>query len=367
MALASGLMRVYSSDRDMGNFYANISLDTTDIDAVAGAIARLDRQAYVARDARATYVFDERCDEQDLDELERLATALSKDLGCVALAACNHDDDALVILLAKGGALIDRYDSTPGFDDTPGPPSGGDAARLCAAFGVPDQRRAVGALLRRSHEQIAMEVDRHVALCRLFGLSARMSVLGYRYVDRGELVESAELPTLRLVARTAPAADRRSDRSPQTTATPGGLEGVDHDLMAAMQAEGKDLFWNNYALALSDAEVPERFVPLFGIARGNGHLLLTRLLQYVVARSLVKGVWVHADALLAECLGEGRYMHVATARLLRTALRIPPLSESQIAAFNSGDVEFLGRIAQAFEAAQHDADEWPTIRCEIDD
>jgi hypothetical protein len=337
----------------MGNFYANVALDTIDLDAVAGAIARLDRQAYVARDARATYVFDEQCDEQDLDELERLTTALSKDLQCVALGACNHDDDALVLLLAKAGALVDRYDSTPEFDGPPGPPRGGDAARLSAAFGVPDKGGVVDALLRRRHEDIGMEVDRHVELCQLLGLSEQMSVLGYRYVERGELVESLEPPTLRLIAHTAPPASERTAGSRKAAA--GGTEGFDGEVMAAMQAEGKDLFWNNYALALSDAEVPERFVPLFGIARGNGHLLHTRLLQYIVSRKLVKGGWVEADPLLAELLGEARFSTAAAARLLRTALGIPPLSEGQIAAFNNGDVDLFRRIGQGFEAAQQDA------------
>jgi hypothetical protein len=339
----------------MGNLYANISLRTSDVEAVVRTVTALDRHAYVAREGDVTYVFDEQCDEQDLEDLERLAIALSKELACVAFAACNHDDDVLVILLADRGAVTDRYDSNPGyFDGAPGAPSGGDAEQLCGAFGVPDNVDDVEDLLRRRNDDVGPEVGRHAALCRLLGVSERLGIQGYRYLSQGELVEELEPAMLRLVA---PAADRHrppSGRSSKTRDTASSSVGADN-MMAAMQAE-PDLFWNSYALALHDADIPERFVSLFGIAQGNGHLLFTRLLEYVMSRKLSKNGWVHADDLLADFLGQRKFVPIALARLLRGALGIPPLGEDQIAAFNRGDRELLLRIASAVDAAHADAE-----------
>jgi hypothetical protein len=50
---------------------------------------------------------------------------------------------------------------------------------------------------------------------------------------------------------------------------------------AALNAEEKDLFWDAYALALADAKVHERFVPLLGVAQGNGQVLFRRLCDYI--------------------------------------------------------------------------------------
>jgi hypothetical protein len=338
----------------MGNFYANVALRTSDIEAVVRTVTALDRHAYVARERDVTYVFDEQCDEQDLEDLEGLAIALSKELDCVALGACNHDDDVLVILLAERGALTDRYDSNPGyFDGAPSAPSGGDAEQLCSAFGVPNNFDEVEDLLRRRNDDVGPEVGRHAALCRLLGLSERLGIQGYRYLSQGELVEELEPTMLRLIA---PAAERHRAPSGQSSETPDTASGVDDadSMMAAMQAE-PDLFWNSYALALHDADVPEHFVPLFGIAHGNGHLLLTLLLEYVASRKLSTGGWVQADDLLAGFLGERKFVHLALARLLRVALGIPPFGEDQIAAFNRGDPELVRRIATAMDAAHEDA------------
>ena len=209
----------------MGNFYANVALRTSDIEAVVRTVTALDRHAYVAREGDVTYVFDEQCDEQDLEDLERLAIALSKELACVALGACNHDDDVLVMLLAERGALTDRYDSNPGyFDGAPSPPSGGDAERLCRAFGVPNKVDEVEDLLRRRNDDVGPEVGRHAALCQLLGLSERLGIQGYRYLSQGELVEGLEPAMLRLVA---PAADRHRPRSGRSSKTPEATSGLD--------------------------------------------------------------------------------------------------------------------------------------------
>jgi hypothetical protein len=46
----------HATTANLGNFYANIALRTTDIDTVARTLTALDRRAYVARGRGATFV-----------------------------------------------------------------------------------------------------------------------------------------------------------------------------------------------------------------------------------------------------------------------------------------------------------------------
>jgi hypothetical protein len=129
---------------------------------------------------------------------------------------------------------------------------------------------------------------------------------------------------------------------------------------AALNAEEKDLFWDAYALALADAKVHERFVPLLGVAQGNGQVLFRRLCDYIVGNELVDPAgWIHADDLLAEFLGERDFRLTSLSRLLRGALHISPLSAEQVAAFGRGDAELLRRIAHGFDAVERDANPSP--------
>ncbi len=334
----------------MGHFYANIALRNDDVDEVARTLTALGRDAWIARDARVTMVFDRQCDDQDTEALERLSIALSQALSCAALAACNHDDDVLFLLSVDAGKVVDRYESTPGFfQGRHGEPAGGNAPWLCHAFGASDREEQVAAVLRASHDVVGVEIDRHRSLQRLLGLPQTLSFLGYRYVARGELATDSAASSLRKIDQ--PARDERQGGTVSPVMDSEYVRGI-----AAMKAEEKDLFWDAYALALADAKVHERFVPLLGIAEGNGQVLFRRLSDYVIVNKLVgaRG-WILADDLLAEFLGEREFHQIALNRLLRNALHIPPLSAEQIAAYGRGDSDLLQRIARGFEAVERDA------------
>jgi hypothetical protein len=233
----------------MGNLYANIVLRTTAADSVAAALTDLRRRAFIASDASAVVVFDEACDAQDLDELQRLAGALSKRLTCVALASCNHDDDVLWYVLVEHGEVVDIYNSNPSyFDGREAGPTGGDAARLCAAFDVARERAAVEGVLRASHRHVGLEIDRHQALQRLLRLPESLSLLGYRYVQRRELAHDPAAPTLRAVGCPMPHEQVAVGRERSTE----DVNSMAAETRAAIEREGMDLMWHSYALALSD-------------------------------------------------------------------------------------------------------------------
>jgi hypothetical protein len=123
----------------MGAFYSNITLTTPDQKGVVEALHGR-RAVVVPGGGRYTVVFDFVCDEQDADAIEGLASRLSKEFACAALAVFVHDDDVFGYLLCERGELTDWYNSAPSYFDfniagSPAGPAGGDAARLCAVFG----------------------------------------------------------------------------------------------------------------------------------------------------------------------------------------------------------------------------------------
>jgi hypothetical protein len=60
-------------------------------------------------------VYDATSDEQDLDELHRLAMALSRGLRTAVFTFLVHDSDVLMYLLFENGQLADEYNSVPDY------------------------------------------------------------------------------------------------------------------------------------------------------------------------------------------------------------------------------------------------------------
>jgi hypothetical protein len=323
----------------MGNFYANITLVDADAEAVVNALASLKREAWVATERATVVVFDRACDEQDVEQLEQLTVALTKRLQCSALAACNHDDDTLLLVLATSGKMLDRYNSNPGyFDGREESPSGGNAERLSAVFHSPAAVVDVERALRADHAEYVLEVDRHRALQSALGMPETLSFLGYRYVSAGDLHGGPAAATLRHVGDDGDASLGAAIPNPVP------MQVLHAEATAAFQAE-PDTMWNTFALYLQEVDVPERAQVLFGVERGNGGQLLERLRHYIIAHDLIDlNLQIHADEPLVEFLGEREFGMFAVPGLLLAALKLEPMSAEQIADFKRGDPDLLGRL-----------------------
>jgi hypothetical protein len=308
----------------MGNFYTNIVVREPDIDRVAAALQPLGRRAYVASDGRTTVVFDEQCDRQDLDALRGLALDLSRGLGCVALAACNHDDDVLWYALVENGAIVDTYESDSGyFDGSGGGPAGGDAVRLSAAFGAGERAADVETLLRKQRPDVAFEVERHRELLELLGLPVDLGLMGYGSLNEGELPET-DSTTIRALGG---AAGLEASPAVGGTAVPPT---VDHENLKRLQAEGEFIAKNTAALVFARVEIPPRFVALFGAASMNGYVALMRLQEYIVRRKLQlsPGI-VRADDLLSEWAGAREFPLIQLMRIVVERFNVTPLTASE--------------------------------------
>jgi hypothetical protein len=157
-------------DPAMGNFYVNFTMPGVARQAVADALAG--RRCVVTPEVNgAVVVFDEESEGQDQDLISKFAAEISVRLKCRVWAVLNHDDDILWYRLYAHGRLEDAYDSSPGyFEATPTAtgPAGGNASKLCAAFGATD-RAAVERILRRPADGkngYLFAVERHSALVR---------------------------------------------------------------------------------------------------------------------------------------------------------------------------------------------------------
>lgn len=216
----------------MGAFYTNVTVRHTDVDAVVAVLEKLRRDAFVtpAHDG-AIVVFDAHIESQDAKDIDRLASPISKRLRSTALLALNHDDDLLYYALFESGRLIDEYNSRPGyFDGTEHAAIGGDARKLAAAFGVPDQADALNRLLHTT--KYTFEIERHAALVQLLGLPPAAVGSGYETISNGELPEGVLEGELRLVGA---AAVRRSSPAAPPSLTDAEAEALRAKLSALVR------------------------------------------------------------------------------------------------------------------------------------
>lgn len=173
----------------MGASYTNLTVKGASTDQVVRAL-RSRQAAVTPAILNCVVVYDAEA-EQNPEVLTIVGTHLSRDLACPVLGVIVHDDDILLYQLFSDGAVIDVYDSAPGYfdpDAEPAPPDGGDAILLCSTFGVPDAR-SVEAILQKSgfvEDGYVFESDRHRDLVHAMGLPECSILTAYASFERGE-------------------------------------------------------------------------------------------------------------------------------------------------------------------------------------
>jgi len=198
----------------MGAFYGNITLKGPSQESVADALCG--RRAMVTPNIGHYIVaFDSVCDDQDAEATQALTSRLSGELRCPALAVIIHDDDVLGYFLFQDGQLIDWYNSCPSYFDfgsskEPSGPTGGDAERLCAAFGVGNSQE-VESILRKQQGNggYVFETERHRDLIRALSLPEVAVGTALASFDRGEYPEGLSAEQMVRAADPPPVEDRQ--------------------------------------------------------------------------------------------------------------------------------------------------------------
>jgi hypothetical protein len=161
----------------MGNFYTNVTLRTTERQAVIEYMRAQGRPCFVSPIFRGfTTIYDRLCEEQDVHDLETLAADLSSQFHCSALAVLNHDDDVLWIGLARDGEWVTTYNSDQILS--------GSAWSLAREFKVLGLLPLVWFLMRLPI--VLFEIWRHGGLASALGIPSFTVGLGYKYLSRGE-------------------------------------------------------------------------------------------------------------------------------------------------------------------------------------
>ncbi len=164
----------------MGNFYTNISLKTANNVEVTNYLNEEDIDAFVASAQKEFVCVFPAADATLFD----VAAELSRELSCSAFAVMNHDDDVLMYQLFESGKMVDEYNSCPGyFSGDEEERTGGDAEKLCEAFGRDDVRNQIADILTRDY---TFELERHHALVALLGLPRCTVGSGFTYIMQGD-------------------------------------------------------------------------------------------------------------------------------------------------------------------------------------
>ena len=186
----------------MGSFYSNITVLGPSQGELCRFLEGAHRVSYIAPSLQgATVVFDLES-EDDPGILPKLAEQISRHFTCPALAILNHDDDVLMYDLFVDGESVDEYNSAPTYFDPnaePGPPSGGDADRLCRVFHAPDAVERVAEILAKSSfddDGYVFALDRHQDLTTVLGLPGYAVGCGYSSIEENELPDNLNADSL---------------------------------------------------------------------------------------------------------------------------------------------------------------------------
>lgn len=171
----------------MTDFYANITVQGAAQSDVVAYLSERRHVAYVSSTVKdATVVFHE-----DFAAQEDIASGLSARLRCPALLAMVFGRTVLLYHLYAAGKQVDAYVSSPHEGlELDGPAPQGDAATLCAAFGMERRTLSVERVLRRPTKpgsDYAYAVNRHGELLRALGLPLFAAGAGFPSIEAGDL------------------------------------------------------------------------------------------------------------------------------------------------------------------------------------
>ena len=186
----------------MGLFYTNYALYGIDQKQVTTLINKLKRTGYVSPTVdQFNIYYDKESEDQDPNIIKKLAESFSNHFHCSVLASVVHDSDIFLYWLYNSGKLIDTYNSIPDYfesTDEKSAPEGGDAEKLCSAFG---NLKAVENLKQifNDVEQSSLDEDWsgeylqgediHLKIAEVLGMPSFAANIGFYTIENGEIPE----------------------------------------------------------------------------------------------------------------------------------------------------------------------------------
>jgi hypothetical protein len=191
----------------MGSFFTNVQVHARRLDpgqardGVIDALRRLlseegfvpadgegaDRTIVVDAGREWISVYDEACEGQQQDILDRLALALSKRLETEALTILVHDSDVLELRLFRSGEIVDRFNNNPSYfgkaNAAERTAAAGNADRWGPILSAPADVEGLRAVWAK--ETLFAE-DTLAALSELVGLDRDRASTGYSHLEQDE-------------------------------------------------------------------------------------------------------------------------------------------------------------------------------------
>jgi hypothetical protein len=190
------------------SYYTNVTLKGPTHVQIVSYLREHPREAFVSPTypGSLTVIYDAASEAQDGTGYT-FVEPISKALQCLALYV-TLSDGTLMYRLYKSGAVIDTYDSWPGYweEDEPDHPVGGDAILLCEAFGRPGASMRVETIFRAlAHDRDGLvkfwggdESSRHYALLEVLGLPM-IADRGYDRINEGAFPDGLTEDELTLI------------------------------------------------------------------------------------------------------------------------------------------------------------------------
>lgn len=179
----------------MGNFYSNVVVKGPSEEQVVGCLCGLGRTALVvSHPSGLVFVYDEEGDTLEEGVIESLALTLARRLECPALASLNYHDESLLLwLYAPSGTEVRFGWGVKSEDGEVSAPRDQFCAEVRRLFGtvaiapppLPLRLRVVALIFGRG-----FAIAHHEKVLHEGGIPVLPAVLGYRYVERGELTEN---------------------------------------------------------------------------------------------------------------------------------------------------------------------------------
>ncbi len=199
----------------MGAFFTNFHIRGDSPERVAAVLKRRIRARAYVSEAKNGWVsaYDISCEEQNVDELQRLAKALSEELGAAVFAFLVHDSDVFYYWLYEHGALRDEYNSCPdyfsddGVDDATWQRLAGNPQAIVSLAAPGATAEAIAKALQREKMDPASTLDDEARLqadpyifaeqrlrefACLLGIDEYRASMGFHDVEQGRAAKRAE-------------------------------------------------------------------------------------------------------------------------------------------------------------------------------
>lgn len=231
----------------VGTFFVNYQVRETKTAKIIKTLQNLiESRAYVSSFKQGwVSVYDEFSDQQNEQELHRLAKDLSDHLATDVLAFLVHDSDILIYLIYKQGKLVDEYNSRPDYwekvSSTTRNRLKGKPEALLPYCKLGTSSQEIVDILNKKY---TFEEDKLIELAALLNIDQERICSDFASIEQG-ILEEEEPENFKLVSRFGIASIEQKSQPLFEIANIGNLEALQKILTEGTDVGSRSEFQNN--------------------------------------------------------------------------------------------------------------------------